>query len=101
MIFVPRTAQYCINFLYSTVHSKWVTFKHWIFEKKKLPKQSIDIAATTFNIGETFQSKGNEEEAIVYYTEFLDLTETSLGEYHKDVAATCTIIGTLQTKKIP
>ena len=88
-----------IRIEYWNFYSFLITFLGYFqaldIRRKILPKQSINIAATTFNIGETFQSKGNEEEAIMYYTEFLDLTETSLGEYHKDVAATCTILGTL------
>ncbi|KAL7472161.1 hypothetical protein ACHAXS_012493 [Conticribra weissflogii] len=60
--------------------------KALILRRELLPPNHLDLAATAYNLGQTYHQLGYLDEAMPLYTEFHRIVSERLGENHRDVA---------------
>lgn len=68
-------------------------YDHTLRIRAEEDAESIDTAATYFNIAQVHHHRGEHEKALPLYKEFLRLLKLKVGEYHRDTCIVTTCIG--------
>jgi tetratricopeptide (TPR) repeat protein len=82
----------CVYFQQANYDSATDAYRRALRIRRNEQGDSVDVAATLFNIGQVFP-QGDNDRALRHYQEFLKLAKKHFRDYHRDICIVTTCIG--------